>query len=505
MDKKPLALNGVNGSTGDYLLPGVTTRQIHDIARGRPPSAEPGLIATLLKWVQRFAERYRPVEGVSPDALEEAGWGVLFPAADDAGSVKRQEAIREALRPLLDLRRAQAGKVRELFYREFTGKDGYRPGESKRDWLGRQRAVPGNPANPEKVPYYLLIVADPETVPFRFQYQIDVEYGVGRLDFETVEEYARYAQSVIDAEARGAAGARPRSAAFFGVRNPEDASTQLSADQLVQPLAGTFANRLSANGWGVTTALAGEATKARLGRLLGGDETTGFLFTASHGMGFTNGDPRQLAHQGALLCQDWPGPLRWGRTRPIPPDHYFSADDVGDDARVHGLIAFHFACYGAGTPRLDDYPDAALGPRDQVAPHAFLARLPRRLLAHPKGGALAVIGHVERAWGCSFVWPGVGRQLETFEGTLSRLLLGRPVGWATEPIGDRYAALAVELNGELEDEAQGKAKDDDLVAGLWTANSDARSYVVLGDPAVRLAVAPAPAAVAGSEPPLLSR
>src|SRR4029453_19205426 len=88
-------------------------------------------------------------------------------------------------------------------------------------------------------------------------------------------------------------------------------------------------------------------TKGGAGRLLGGGENPTFLFPASHGMGFPNGDARQLPHQGALLCQDWPGPT-W--RKPIPPEHYLAADDIGADARPLGLIAFHFPSYGPAHP-----------------------------------------------------------------------------------------------------------------------------------------------------------
>jgi hypothetical protein len=119
-------------------------------------------------------------------------------------------------------------------------------------------------------------------------------------------------------------------------------------------------NQLAAIGspWTVEQVLAQEATKSRLSQLLGGPETPALLSTASHGMGFAKGHPRQLAHQGALLCQDWPGPSAWHGQGTIPAEHYFAADDVGEDARLLGLVAFHFACCGAGTPRWDDFAHA---------------------------------------------------------------------------------------------------------------------------------------------------
>ncbi len=480
MTEELLYFNGINGATGEYLLPPLPPKQISKIARGEEFD-QLELIELKERWA-RAQESYAPMEGVDPKNLAETGWGVIF-AYEYKNTDYTAEDLRNVLSELLDHRRKQATQNnKEHYYKEFIGENAYYTGESKQKFLARHRVGPG-PANPEKMPYYLLIVGDPESIPYRFQYQLDVQYAVGRIYFDTLEEYAQYAHSVVEAETGQLA--LPRNISLFGVRNSGDQATQLSADHLIKPLSELVAQ--DKQDWSIQTILREEATKSRLSQLIGGADTPAVLFTASHGVSFPKDHPRQFPHQGALICQDWPGPFQW-KGELDADNHYFCADDVSDDAQLLGLIAFHFACYGAGTPQTDDFFLQTGIQRQDIAPHAFVAKLPQKLLSHPKGGALAVIGHVERAWGCSFMWKR-GEQLDVFQSTLKRLMEGHPIGSAIEFFNERYAELSSDLSSHLDNIRHGTPANDWDLANIWTANNDARNYAIVGDPAVRLMVA----------------
>lgn len=226
MDQALLFFNGIDATTGAYLQDpmAVTEASPTDAWRG----LDPGHTAELKARRERESQgHYGVIEEVDPTDLAQTGWGVIFPFG-------YEPAVREALAPLLDLRHAQAAAKNERYYREYIGPDAYRPDETKTAFLRRHGAGPG-PADPDKIPYYLLLVGGPREIPYRFQYQLDVQYAVGRIAFDTPEEYAYYARSVVEAETGGLALARR--AAFFGVANPGDSATTMSAADLVAPLA----------------------------------------------------------------------------------------------------------------------------------------------------------------------------------------------------------------------------------------------------------------------------
>ncbi len=478
-----LYFNGINGASGEYALKPLTLKQLSQAAQGnRIP--EDDLYEFQKKTEQELQNRGDPrhqkwaiKEGHDPKDLAQSGWGVVFAAASEKETV----AWREALQPLLDHRRAQAARAKEHYYKEFIGPNkGVKAGEDKRTFLARHGMGTSGPVDPELAPYYLLVVGSPEAIPYRFQYQLDVQHAVGRLHFETMEEYHQYAQNVVRLESQ--APFLAPSAAFFGVANPDDRATRLSAEKLVKPLSDSV--RVDKQDWAITQFAPEQSTKTQIASLLsGGADMPALLFAAGHGMQFPNGDTRQLKHQGALLCQDWPGPKAWKGA--VPEGHYFSADDLSSTTNLAGLMAFFFACYGCGTPKHDDFAHL-VGERNEIAPHAFLANLPRRMLLQ---GALAVLGHVERAWGTSFMWGSAKPQLAVFESALKRLMENHPVGSATEFFNGRYAEISSDLTSYLNKyEFNPDDMDAEMVADLWTANNDARSYVVIGDPAVRMPV-----------------
>ena len=475
MEEK-LYVNGIDALTGNYLVPPMAVAEAARLVRGEKRDK------TTTSWLKRAWQALSqphlalPID-VDPANLQQTGWAIVF-FKDES------PAVKEALAPLIEHRRLQVGNDAKLKVLE------YRAGEKRETWLARHGIGIGS-VRPEKVPYYLLLGGSPENIPFLFRHQLSVEYGVGSLHFETAEEYSRYAASVIAYETQTDLPTA-KEALFFAVRHPFDPATQLSADRMVKPLSEPSEeneNKPLAEKYGFRTRklFGADATKSALAAALSPppeEKPPSFLFTASHGMGFPAGHANQRSGQGALLCQEWPG---FGA---VKPEHYFSADEIPATAQLHGMISFHFACYGAGTPANDRFihePGEAPPP---IAPQPFIAALPQALLAHPGGSALACIGHVERAWGYSIVTPKAGAQLLPFENAIGRILKGEPVGLAMKDFYERYASLSVSLSSMLEQISFGATVEDSELTSAWIARNDAEGYLILGDPAVRLRNAP---------------
>jgi hypothetical protein len=465
-DAGALIASGVDARTGALLLPPLTVELVSALASGRDLTPEEAL-----EIGRRRGARSAGVgvaAGIDEEELAEAGWGVVF-AADDP----RVDDYRSALEPLLTLRKAQAGAR----YAEFAGDRGMQRGEVGWKFLARHGAGPG-PVDPTRgMPYYLLLVGEAARLPFEFQCSVDVRHAVGRVDFASLDELSAYATRLVAAEQESPLPGKPR-AVFWGTRNPGDLATQRSAKHLITPLARYFTERRGET-WQIDSFIAANGSKQALSAAFRQDQPPQLLLTASHGAGYPNGDPLQADWQGALVTQEWPGPLVPGE---LTTDMQFGAADVTDDMRVDGLVALLFACYGAGTPASDHFLPESVTGTVAIAPSAFSARLPQRLLAR---GAHAVIGHVERAWTHSFLWQGAGAQQTVFSSLLVRLVNGARVGAAMDFFNGRYAELATMLTDALRDHKAGVPNAED-VALLWTASTDARNYVICGDPAARM-------------------
>jgi hypothetical protein len=458
--------NGIDATTGGYLLPPMTPAEIAAAACGE--RADPNRLAALTKATNALTTDHLGLPfDVDPLDIAQAGWGLVF-SADD------QPEVKAALAPLLARRAEQVSDAARLKVLE------YKMGESRQRWLARHGVAAGN-IDPTRVPFYLLIVGCPSKIPFGFCRELAVEYAVGLLSFDTPAEYAAYAASVVAVE-MNEIKPRARQVTFFATRHGFDAATQLSADLLVKPLSeGTLAGRVRCRFesiWGAA------ATHEAMMEVFARKDANApaFLFTASHGMAFPLGHADQRAQQGALLCQNWAGP----KAGAIARSQYFAGSDVLDSANVAGLFAFLFACFSGGTPSRDRFAHKPGTQPPALAEAAFAATLPQRLLAHPGGGALGCIAHFDRAWNHSIVEVRAGPQLIPFENAIGSILAGNPIGLALKDFNYRYAAFSVSLARMLEQIGYGANVPDVQLATAWIQRNDAEGYALFGDPAARL-------------------
>jgi hypothetical protein len=113
--------NGLDGATGEYLVPPMTAEEVVEVLMQRPLRAE----------------RRAMMPGLDPRNLAEAGWGAIFHRDADP-------ALREALEALLRHRKEQAGGR----YREFTAPTATAPAMSPKPSSPasasvRVRSIPG--------------------------------------------------------------------------------------------------------------------------------------------------------------------------------------------------------------------------------------------------------------------------------------------------------------------------------------------------------------------------
>jgi hypothetical protein len=180
-DDELLYANGVDATTGGYLLDPMTAAEAASRALGEPTDAERASAIAKVAGALTSDHLGLPFD-VDALNLSQAGWAIVFHRDEDA-------AVKAALQPLIDHRAAHVAADRLKLLE-------YRPGESRQRWLARHGVAAGN-VDPARVPYYLLIVGSPSRIPFGFCRELALEYAVGLLTFDAPADYAAYAAGVL--------------------------------------------------------------------------------------------------------------------------------------------------------------------------------------------------------------------------------------------------------------------------------------------------------------------
>jgi len=335
-------------------------------------------------------------------------------------------------------------------------------------------------------PHYILIIGNPDKVPFHFQSFLDCVASVGRVDFNSLDDLKTYVDKIIRLE-----NSEPivsKEAVFFAPDGGEMDPTYFSRKYMAEPLADLVNTKL---GFKTKKIMGNDATKDNLVNALS-ETNPALIYTASHGIGAVGASTTiQEMVNGAVCCQTAEEQL-------TDKDLFMASDVPAFQPFLEGSIFFQFACFGYGTQKESEY-SFWFGEEPLVFASDFVAALPKRLLAHPKG-PIAFIGHMDTALLHAFDDPNspeiatrMHPRMSPFIRAVETLLKVQPVGLSMEDMNKRYDLGNATLTSTFDLLERGKIERTPQVmarlADTFLTRSDAQNYMVFGDPAARLNIA----------------
>jgi len=469
-----LGLLLADGDTGEPILPGLPAvseeraELVAGVAAERVPNDRGDLAGDL-------------------SSLPDQRWGVVI----GRGS----EALLQALRPLIRRREEEQGGEARV----FEVPEGIEDAGAARAWV---EEVYLDPATEEADrPRYLLVVGSPKEVSLELQQALAQQAMVGRACFVTPrgeplpDAYQAYAEKVSIQKESSETGPHM----MVHVSRDGTASMETAEVGLVRPLVAAMEKWQRRGLLAGSSLLPGSAPSVEeLIRPMRG-QAASLLFTVSHGAGAPPGGFRspeeQRSRQGNIvLPRDVPGQM-------------IGARQVGVGPFLPGGVWFHFGCFGAGTPARSDYAPwlAELARAHSIADGellrvtaslprppepSFIASLPQAALANPEG-PLAFLGHVDLLFAYSFLDRGAPspRGAQRIVSAVEPLLRGRRAGAAHGLLMRGFRDVNNELARLTQEEVAKRASVDPATrAELFLLRNDLKSFVLLGDPAVRLPV-----------------
>jgi hypothetical protein len=434
-------------------------------------------------WIHRKAPLTFPSEPLLYDEEDDKkwrdpniGWGLVLPAGDGLTDAQRALPV-DAPRPIQKL---WADRGSPPIYR-FDPKRAkapdklmrYAPDAAPHPVHATRR---NHGTAPDKLPFYLLIYARPDQIPWGVQFMLNANHAVGRLDLTVQEGLGRYVKRLIEGW-------------------PDDVTDGLKVvtwavddgDKITPLMRKAVAERIHAGlhkDIRTKPMLAGaDATGANLIRHLR-EIRPGLIVTTSHGAVDKTPVAERKTTLGLLVDQKkvnlWPRVLlrRW------QPD---------------GAVWYAHACCSAGGDAVNRYAglfqanaglDAMLGRVKELG--AMVAPFPRALLGATKP-LRAFIGHVDP----TFNWTIQDKDTQTYltdelEQAAKRFYLKKPapVGYAFRPL---FNALGGILTAFEQFQDQYYHHQSDAIVSEFDHKLmalDIQSTVILGDPTVARPASP---------------